>query len=229
MTAERLATLAVRAAAVCALVALTLAALELRTFTLAAGADRQRLAGNLAAMAGASVRAANNASSFTNDQRRLLDVTTARAATMMQRTDVNLNGGALCVEHGRKQSCTQVAGLLPTIAAQVTMNGQATADLLAAARSTVQGLDPVERQLAELLRTGNLTVQDLDALVKDPAWKTSLAALAGGLEAFRGAGVDVEGILSELRHPKSPSRFLRALSFALALLRTGGQARPLFP
>jgi hypothetical protein len=117
--------------------------------------------------------AVDNASRFTDDQRRLLNVSSASMARLIKNTDANLNcPGVGKYGHGPTAiDCTQVgtlvqaSKLLGTTNTLVSVHAIPTVDAL---KSTTESAD-------KSLQALNTSLESLNALLTDPAWHTTLA------------------------------------------------------
>lgn len=177
------------------------------------GPDVEGIAGNLAAVTRHADRTLATA-----------DALTARATDFTDHQDKAL-----------AESSAALSATLNELRSQLQLSGGKAALLLDNANATVAALTPAATELAALLHSGRLTIEDTDRIVKDPAWAQMLAALTASLESLRAAAQNsaqatalIDSILEDLRHPEKPGKFVRAISLALTILRAGGQTAPLF-
>ncbi len=163
---------------------------------------------------------------------------TRHAGLTLDRADALTARATAFTDHQDKalaESTTALTASLTELRSQLQLSGGKAALLLDNANATIAALTPAAIELAALLHSGRLTIEDTDRIVKDPAWPQMLSALTASLESLRAAAQNsaqatalIDAILEDLRHPEKPGKFVRAISLALTILRAGGQTAPLF-
>ncbi len=138
-----------------------------------------------------------------------------------QRTSRSLKALDLAIQHTDQN----LNAVLPELATAIHRNSSQVSDLVSDADSSALKLT---NSSDLFLSEGAIAIHQLGLRAGDPNLPLAIAALAESSKNMNSATADIAGILSDLHHPEKPSRFLRALSFVLGLLRNAGQTSPLF-
>jgi len=168
----------------------------------------------------------DEARTTTNDQRRLMDVSTASVARLIQHTDASLNCDVIGkMGHGKSAIDCRELGLLVRAGSMVSNEDRR--------------LEQFSKALDGTLANLNKAAEHADAILGDESIPRILKALAESSEHFDGTSVHLEAMSAEgqkgmaelaammydLRHPQKTGRFMSALNMALRLLGIAYQSR----